>query len=299
MKFDFHNPYPTARLPVFARNVVSTSHPLAAQAGLRMLWKGGNAVDAAIAAAAAMTDLRAGEQRPGQRRLRDPVGRQGAAWPQCLGPRARRVDARVLQAQVRSRRQDAAQARHRLRDGAGRRGRLGGAERALRQAAFRRPDGAGHRDRRARLPVARRGATEMGGGHAGAAASMPGFARGLPAVGPRAQGRRAVPVPGGGARPARHRAEQGRGLLRRRDRAGHREIRGGQRRRHHGPGLRRLQARMGQAHRQELPRPHAARDSAQRPGHRRADRAGHPGEVRPGRACRWTARIRSTCRSKR
>ena len=55
MKFDFHNPYPTTRLPVFARNVVSTSHPLAAQAGLRMLWKGGNAVDAAIAAAAAMT----------------------------------------------------------------------------------------------------------------------------------------------------------------------------------------------------------------------------------------------------
>ncbi len=53
--FDFHNPYPTTRLPVFARNVVSTSHPLAAQAGLRMLWKGGNAVDAAVAAAAAMT----------------------------------------------------------------------------------------------------------------------------------------------------------------------------------------------------------------------------------------------------
>lgn len=53
-QFDFHNPYPTARIPVFARNAVSTSHPLGAQAGLRMLWKGGNAVDAAIAAAAAM-----------------------------------------------------------------------------------------------------------------------------------------------------------------------------------------------------------------------------------------------------
>ncbi|MEM5326193.1 gamma-glutamyltransferase family protein [Paraburkholderia sp. JHI2823] len=54
-RFNWQNPYSTPRLPVFARNVVSTSHPLAAQAGLRMLWKGGNAIDAAIAAAAAIT----------------------------------------------------------------------------------------------------------------------------------------------------------------------------------------------------------------------------------------------------
>ena len=55
MNFNFDNPYTSTRIPLFARNVVSTSHPLAAQAGLRMMLKGGNAVDAAMAAAAAMT----------------------------------------------------------------------------------------------------------------------------------------------------------------------------------------------------------------------------------------------------
>ena len=59
LKFDtLKNGYPSRRSVIYGRKgMVCTSQPLAAQAGLDIIKQGGNAIDAAIAAAACMTVL--------------------------------------------------------------------------------------------------------------------------------------------------------------------------------------------------------------------------------------------------
>ncbi len=55
MIFQYIMKFNSRRSPVYGRRgIVSTSQPLAAEAGMRILQKGGNAADAAVATAAAL-----------------------------------------------------------------------------------------------------------------------------------------------------------------------------------------------------------------------------------------------------
>ena len=53
--FNPAQPYRSSRSPISAGNMVATSQPLATQAGIDALRRGGNAIDAALAAAITLT----------------------------------------------------------------------------------------------------------------------------------------------------------------------------------------------------------------------------------------------------
>src|ERR1051326_7000596 len=90
--FSWTNPYAWPRKPLLAANAVSTSQPLAAQAGLQMLAAGGSAVDAILATAITLSLVEPVSNGIGSdayaivwdgRRLRglNASGPSPAAWP--------------------------------------------------------------------------------------------------------------------------------------------------------------------------------------------------------------------------
>ena len=96
MNFDWQLPYPSRRQPILARNVVATSQPLAVQAGMAMLQRGGNAVDAALATAIALTVVEPCSNGIGSDLFAILWDGQRARRTERVGPRAGGRDAGTL-----------------------------------------------------------------------------------------------------------------------------------------------------------------------------------------------------------
>lgn len=96
MTFSWEFPYPSQRMPVFARNVVAASQALAAHAGLKMMLTGGNAVGAVLATAITLTVVEPTSKRHRKRCFRPCLGRGKATWIQQVRSFAKGVVTRTF-----------------------------------------------------------------------------------------------------------------------------------------------------------------------------------------------------------
>ena len=291
--FSWNNPYAWPRKPLLAQNVVATSQPLAAQAGLQMLAAGGSAVDAILATAITLSLVEPVSNGIGSdayalvwdgRKLHglNASGRSPAAWtPDYFRDKsempARGWDTVTVPGAV-----SAWVEMH------GKFGKL--PFRKLFEPAIR----YGREGFLVSPTIA--GQWQVPGRQAEGPAR---FRPGVPAGRTRAARRRKIRVQETCLGPGKDRGHEGQGILSRR---ACRKARGGgeeARRRAARVRLGGAPARLGEAARDGLSRLHAARDPAQRPGHRGADRARHPRELRLALASRWTAPTACTCRSRR
>ena len=281
--FAWQLPYPSQRMPVLARNVVATSQPLAAQAACACCSKGGNAVDAALATAIALTVVEPTATASAATPSRILWDGKRAARPERLGPLARGWTPERFARPERD-----AEARLGLGHRAGLRVGLGRAVGNVRQAAVRGAVRAGDRLRAATATWCRRRSRGCGQARCRELKTQPGFAEAFMPRRPRAASRASSFVFPTQARDARSASPRRSGEA---FYAASSPNASPRTRRQHGGAMTtddspRTRADWVEPIAHRLSRLHAARDPAQRPGHRGADRARHPRALRPAQRCR-------------